>query len=151
MASMQVITWLSCMVIRASRGVEVDLGSRLARQLDLNVPACHPLPVPQNVDAHSQSRKSKNVVGVAMNGPLSARETDPLSLVKADPADARFMSEWLRRGDERQQAAVLGCFGQFLLFGERAVSSPRPRFQTATRAAPVRGGAEQPAATRSAL
>src|SRR5271166_7110459 len=37
------------------------------------------------------------------------------------------------------------------LFGERAVSSPRPTFQTATRAAPVSGGAEQPAATRSAL
>src|SRR5271157_3694522 len=37
------------------------------------------------------------------------------------------------------------------LFGERAVSSPRPTFQTATRAAAVKGGAEQPAATRSAL
>src|SRR5277367_4943642 len=37
------------------------------------------------------------------------------------------------------------------LFGKRTVSSPRPRFQTATRAASVKGGAEQPAATRSAL
>ena len=37
------------------------------------------------------------------------------------------------------------------LFGKRAVSSPRPTFETATRAASVKGGAEQPAATRSAL
>ncbi len=37
------------------------------------------------------------------------------------------------------------------LFGERAVSLPRPTFQTAPRAALVKGGAEQPAATRSAL
>src|SRR5271154_2758340 len=37
------------------------------------------------------------------------------------------------------------------LFGERAVSSPRPTFQTATRAASVKRGAEQPTATRSAF
>src|SRR5271165_7040567 len=37
------------------------------------------------------------------------------------------------------------------LFGERAVSSPRPTFQTARRAASVKRGAEQPGATRSAL
>src|SRR4051794_24298319 len=62
------------------RGVEVDLGSRLAHQLELDVPTDHPLPVLQNVDAHPQSREAKNVVGVAMNGPSSLMVSRPEEL-----------------------------------------------------------------------
>jgi hypothetical protein len=57
-----------------------------------------------------------------------------------------------RRDDVRHRIAMIGLLlSAVSLFGERAVSSPRPTFQTAPRAASVKRGAEQPAATRSAL
>jgi hypothetical protein len=76
--------------------------------------------------------------------------TGPLSLMKADPSDARLLG----MSAAAQRAAAGrgdGLLWPVSLFGERAVSSPRPTFQTATRAASVKRGAEQPGATRSAL
>ena len=76
--------------------------------------------------------------------------TDPLSLMKADPSDARLLG---MNAAARRAAAGRGdgLLWPVSLFGERAVSSPRPTFQTARRAASVKRGAEQPGATRSAL
>jgi hypothetical protein len=70
--------------------------------------------------------------------------------MKADPADARLLV------NERGGATSSGRSRDRLplpvsLFGETAVSSPRPTSQSATRAAAVKRGAEQPGATRSAL
>ena len=75
---------------------------------------------------------------------------DPLSLMKADPSDARLLG---MNAAARRAAAGRGdgLLWPVSLFGERAVSSPRPTFQTARRAASVKRGAEQPGATRSAL
>jgi diguanylate cyclase (GGDEF)-like protein/PAS domain S-box-containing protein len=89
--------------------------------------------------------------------PSALTGTDPLSLTKADPADARLLV--IERGGatissrswRSPRPAADRLPWPVSLFGERAVSSPRPTFHTATRAAAVRGGAEQPGATRSAL
>jgi hypothetical protein len=70
--------------------------------------------------------------------------------MKADPSDARLLG--MRRGCATSGSGRGdGLLWPVSLFGERAVSSPRPTFQTATRAASVKRGAEQPGATRSAL
>src|SRR5690349_5889054 len=63
--------------------------------------------------------------------------TDPLLLMEADPPDAHEF--------------VVCCAASGFFVWLRAVSSSRPTFQSAPGAAAVRGGAEQPGATRSAL
>src|SRR5271154_2956815 len=82
--------------------------------------------------------------------PSALTRTDPLSLMKADPSDARLLVNE-RGGATSGSGARRWSALAVSLFGERAVSSPRPTFPTATRAALVKRGAEQPGATRSAL
>jgi hypothetical protein len=82
--------------------------------------------------------------------PSALTRTDPLSLMKADPLDARLLVNE-RGGATSGSGARRWSALAVSLFGARAVSSPRPAFPTATRAALVKRGAEQPGATRSAL
>jgi hypothetical protein len=88
--------------------------------------------------------------------------TDPLLLMEVEPADAHefvIAARKLFRVRRRMASALRrwsvvdsnppGCTSFFVRL--RAVSSSRPTFQSAPGGAAVKGGAEQPGATRSAL
>ena len=145
------------LVRRAERGeINVSLAARIAkmpqeqqrRVTALDLPALRgavkqAVPADRKIAAPPFTPNTDDIASVLTR-------TDPLSLMKADPSDARLLG---MNAAARRAAAGRGdgLLWPVSLFGERAVSSPRPTFQTARRAASVKRGAEQPGATRSAL
>src|SRR5271165_4791555 len=103
------------------------------------------------------SRRSKTGCGAMSRASASAlTRTDPLLLMECDPPDAHEFVIGLAApsSDDREtvcrnDADGVAC-GRFFVRRE-SVSSSRPTSESAARAAAVKGGGEQPAATRSAL